>query len=167
MDKLLKGRTALITGCDTGIGRKICNVFVDEGAIEGEKYNWHETDYTTITDFIETASKLSGYDFTKAWSDFMLGNADRYYFNILADYIEETVFDITDKTKIMECIKKIKFENKGRLDILVNNAGYKKDGVIEMIDDENLKKMIDVNVIGTVHMVQCALRLMKKNKYGG
>ena len=69
----------------------------DRFRIEGEKYNWHETDYATITDFIETASKLSGYDFTKAWSDFMLGNADRYYFNILADYIEETVFDITDK----------------------------------------------------------------------
>ena len=64
-------------------------------------------------------------------------------------------FDITDKQSIMACIKKIKKEY-NRLDILVNNAGVK-------IDDSSAERMFAINVIGTIHMTQGALKLMKKN----
>ncbi len=77
------------------------------------------------------------------------------------------VFDITDKSAVMDHIKKIKMEQGGRLDVLVNNAGVKFDGVIEMIDDNKLEKMLSVNIVGTIYMVQSALRLMKRNPNGG
>lgn len=81
--------------------------------------------------------------------------------------VTPVIFDITDKKNILECIKKIKNEQGGRLDILINNAGWKKDGLVEMIDDFSIQKMLDVNIIGAIHLTQAVLRLMKKNPNGG
>ncbi len=33
MDKLLRNKITLITGCDQGIGRSICHLFADQGAV--------------------------------------------------------------------------------------------------------------------------------------
>ena len=49
----------------------------------------------------------------------------------------------------------------------MNNAGFKKDGLVEMIDDNSIDKMFAVNVVGLIHMTQGALRLMKRNPNGG
>jgi len=138
MEKLLQGKVALITGCDQGIGLSICKLFVEQGAIV----------YANVLK--ETSVELLKKE---------CGNSD-------CDIIP-ICFDVTDKKMIMGCIKKIKDEQNGRLDVLVNNAGVKKDGLIEMIDDVNLSKMLDVNIVGVIHMVQAALRLMKKNMFGG
>lgn len=135
MDILLKGKVALISGCDQGIGLCICKEFVKEGA----------TVYANIL---------------KEESEIILKETCK-------DFLGEVIpvcFDITEKAKVFDCIKKIKKEQNGKLDILVNNAGYKKDGLVEMIDDDSLYKMFDVNVYGVIHMTQAALRLMKRNK---
>ena len=138
MDKLLQNKVALVTGCDQGIGRSICSLFADQGAVV----------YANILK--EQSSKM-----LKEQCDTFDGK------------VIPVVFDITDKPSIMHCIKKIKTEQEGRLDILVNNAGVKFDGVIEMIDDNKIEKMLSVNIVGVIHMVQGALRLMKRNPDGG
>ena len=138
MKPLLQGKIALITGCDSGIGRQICKLFVKEGAIC----------YANILDSQSAGEVL----------DECKGNLGQ---------VIPIPFDITDKVKIAECIKKIKNEQMGKLDILVNNAGWKKDTVIEMADDNSIHKMMEVNVIGLIHMTQLALKLMKKNNNGG
>lgn len=137
MNPLLLGKIALITGCDSGIGRQICRLFVKEGAI-------------CYANVLEIQSVESLCDECKDG----LGQ------------VIPVQFDITDKVKIAECIKKIKNEQMGKLDILVNNAGWKKDTVIEMMDDNSIHKMVEVNIVGAIHMTQLALRLMKKNDSG-
>lgn len=138
MDKLLRGKVALVTGCDQGIGKSICCLFADHGA----------TVYANILKE-ESAENL------------MLKC------ETLDGTVIPLVFDITDKSMIMESIKRIKKEQSGKLDILVNNAGVKYDGVVEMIDDNKIDTMFSVNVVGVIHMVQGALRLMKRNPDGG
>ncbi len=137
MDKLLKEKVALVTGCDTGIGKSICKLFVEQGATVYANMLEHNS----ASVLKEECSNLEG-------------------------TVIPVVYDITDKSLIIENIKAIKKDQKGRLDILVNNAGVKWDGIIEMIDDSKMEKMFSVNVIGTIHMVQGALRLMKRNPRG-
>lgn len=138
MEKLLHKKVALVTGCDSGIGRSICKIFADHGA----------TVYANVLRE-ESAREI------------------RSECKALEGTVFPVVFDITDKSLIMDQIKKIKKEQNGRLDILVNNAGVKWDGVVEMIDDNKIDKMFLVNVIGTIHMVQGALKLLKRNPEGG
>ena len=133
MDDLLKKKIAIITGCDSGIGRQICKLFAEEGA----------TVYANIL------KPESAQGIARECSG-LKGRAI------------PVAFDITDKEKMMDCMKQIRKEE-GRIDILVNNAGWKKDGVLEMIDDASIQKMLDVNVTGAIHMTQAVLRLMKKN----
>ena len=137
MDKLLKKKVALVTGCDTGIGKSVCKLFVEQGA----------TVYANIL-------KQNSVEALKEECSDLEGT------------VIPVVYDISDKTLIRENIKTIKKNHNGRLDILVNNAGVKWDGVLEMMDDSKIEKMISVNIIGTIHMVQVALRLMKHNPAG-
>ncbi|MBQ9765486.1 MAG: SDR family oxidoreductase [Lachnospiraceae bacterium] len=138
MDILLKGKVAFVTGCDQGIGYSICETFVKSGAII----------YANVLN--------------KASED-KLKNLNQAHYE---GQVIPVCFDVTDKIAVYECIKKIKKEQDGVLDIIVNNAGVKKDGVIEMIDDASISKMFDVNVIAAVHVVQAAIRLLKKRSCG-
>lgn len=139
MDQLLKGKVALVSGCDRGIGFYICKAFVGEGAIV----------YANILNKQSAAALL---DLNK---DMHTGVVIPVCFNIL------------DKKAIMDCIKQIKREQNGQLDILVNNAGVKHDGLVEMIDDDSISHMLNVNVVAAIHMTQEALRLLKRNPNGG
>ena len=138
MEKLIKDKVALVTGCDQGIGLQICRLFVEQGA----------TVYANILR-AESANHL------------------KEICERLSGRVVPMAFDITDKSRIMDCIRQIKREQSGKLDILVNNAGAKTDGVIEMINDDSIEKMFAVNVTAAIHMTQAALRLMKKNPEGG
>lgn len=138
MEKLLHKKVALVTGCDSGIGRSVCKLFADHGAIVYANILREET----AQEIISECKDLEGKVFP-------------------------AVFDITDKSLIMDQVKRIKKEQNGKLDILVNNAGVKWDGVVEMIDDNKINKMFSVNVVGTIHMVQGALKLLKRNPDGG
>ena len=137
MNKLLQNKVALVTGCDRGIGRSICTIFADQGA-------------TVYANVLKEES-----------TDILIRQCEH-----LDGHVVPMVFDITDKASIMEKMKYIK-KNEGRLDIPVNNAGVKFDGIVEMVDDAKIDKMFSVNVIGLIHMVQGALRLMKSNPDGG
>lgn len=137
MDLLLRGKVALVSGCDQGIGLAICNRLFEQGSIV----------YANILRE-ESAERIARVDETTGAR------------------IEPVCFDITQKEAIMDCVKRIKKES-GKLDILVNNAGFKKDGLIEMIDDDNMQKMFAVNVFGLIHLTQGALKLMKRNPDGG
>ena len=138
MKQILDNKVAIVTGCDQGIGLQICKTFAAAGA----------TVYPT--GLKETSCEK------------VLNECER-----LPGKVIPVCFDITDKNAILECVKQIKKEQNGKLDILVNNAGFKKDGLVEMIDDNSIDKMFAVNVVGLIHMTQGALRLMKRNPNGG
>lgn len=50
-----------------------------------------------------------------------------------------------------------------KVDILVSCAGFGIYGAIELIDNAKVQKEYDVNVMGTINAIQCALPLMREN----
>ena len=73
--------------------------------------------------------------------------------------------DICDFTAVKALILQIKKEQ-GRLDVLVNNAGLISYELMSMIDFDRFRKMMDVNVIALVNLMQLAARVMQRQKSG-
>ena len=74
-------------------------------------------------------------------------------------------FDISDHNKIEEFIENVSSQLTG-LDILINNAGINKDNLSLRMNEEEWKKVIDVNLGSTFLMCKYAIKKMLKNKYG-
>ena len=72
----------------------------------------------------------------------------------------------TDVTDAGECQDLIDFclEQEGRLDILVNNAGISIVENFENCRPEVCRKLIDVNLMGAVHMTHAALSALKESR---
>lgn len=75
-------------------------------------------------------------------------------------------YDITSESEVKEAILSIKKET-GHIDGLVNNAGIEFNEIIGMIDPDNMHKMFEVNVYGTINMLQLVSRVMSCQETGG
>ncbi|ADU14123.1 oxidoreductase [Asticcacaulis excentricus] len=54
----------------------------------------------------------------------------------------------------------------GGIDVLVNNAGYGLIGAIEEASPDEIRKVFDVNVFGTIHVLQAVLPYMRGRRSG-
>ncbi len=54
----------------------------------------------------------------------------------------------------------------GKIDVLVNNAGISVTGLFDMISDEDVRRLFDVNVFGTLNCSRKVLPHMLRRKYG-
>jgi len=125
----LKGKVALITGADSGIGRSVAIAFCKEGANVAIVYN-------TNTDDAEDTKKL----------------CEKYGGHCLIIQA-----DVRKKEDCNESVKKTLDEYRG-LNILVNNAAYQhseKDFL--SITEEDLRRTFETNIFGYFFMAQAAL----------
>jgi len=130
----LKGRKALITGGDSGIGRAVAIAFAREGAdvvinyLPAEEVDAQET----IRTCLEAGVKVEGYPGDISSEDFC-------------------------KSLIVQAVKVL-----GSIDILVNNAG-KQVYVpsIENLSTEQLEKTFQTNIFAMFWLVKYALPHMK------
>jgi NAD(P)-dependent dehydrogenase (short-subunit alcohol dehydrogenase family) len=69
--------------------------------------------------------------------------------------------DVTDRKQVRSAIEE---SNRalGAIDILVNSAGILLPAKFEEMDPEDLEKMLEVNLLGTVHTMQAVLPIMRK-----
>jgi NAD(P)-dependent dehydrogenase (short-subunit alcohol dehydrogenase family) len=132
----LKGRVALITGGDSGIGRAVAVAFAKEGADCAIVYlNEHE-------DAKETQRLVK-----KHGRKCVLIPGDIGYESICRDAVERTVKEL------------------GRLDCLVNNAAEQHPQEnFEDIDREQLERTFQTNVFGMFFMTKAALKHLEKQK---
>lgn len=135
--KILKNKTALITGGARGVGRSITEKFLGEGAKVLICSRNEEELKQTVKELDPSGRRLF---FTKC-----------------------DVSSFEDCQKLFELTKN-KFKS---LDILVNNAGiYGPIGLVETNDPKEWAKTLEINLLGTVNCTMLALKIMKKQESG-
>lgn len=138
MSELLKDKVCIVTGAGRGIGQAIAELFADNGAVV------YANDLREgCMDEWEAACK-----------------------NRFSGCVRPIYFDITDEVQVKENVMKIKKEC-GHIDVLVNNAGIEFNELIGMISVKNMDLMFQVNVFGTINMLQMVSRVMGRQPNGG
>ena len=133
---LLSGKTALITGASSGIGKETALTFARNGA-----------NLILISRNEEKLKKLS---------------KDLEKFNVLVDYY---AIDITNAELLKNLFSQLK-KSKVIIDIVINNAGIMEDSVLQMVKTESIKRTFDTNVFALIDVSKRASRLMIRNKKG-
>jgi 3-oxoacyl-[acyl-carrier protein] reductase len=133
----LKDRVAIVTGGARGIGKKISQAFLEEGA----------------SVYIFDVNQEEG---ARTVGEFQLAYDNKVNFFKV---------DITDEKGVEQSIKKI-IEAEGRIDILVNNAGITRDNLILRMSLEDWKKVIDINLTGAFICSKHTVKYMVRNRSG-
>ncbi len=130
----LKGKTALITGGDSGIGRAVAIAFAKEGANVAIAYLSEQED----TDADKTVKLIEGYG----------GKALKIRIDISEEeHCEQLVDEVVEKF--------------GGLNILVNNAGKQfPQNDISKITADQLRETFDTNFFGLFYLTKAALSQM-------
>ncbi len=73
--------------------------------------------------------------------------------------------DVTDRSQAEEAVQAAE-DHYGRIDVLVNNAGIGYFAAVEESDEEEVRKMFEVNVFGLSRMIHVVLPGMRKRRNG-
>src|SRR5438552_4050478 len=71
--------------------------------------------------------------------------------------------DVSDAAFARELVSSVRKEH-GRLDVLVNNAGILRQGLIGMTSGEQMRELLDVNVLAVMVLTQYAVRAMDRER---
>jgi rhamnose utilization protein RhaD (predicted bifunctional aldolase and dehydrogenase)/NAD(P)-dependent dehydrogenase (short-subunit alcohol dehydrogenase family) len=80
--------------------------------------------------------------------------------------VEHLVFDVTDYPSVEKAFDEIS-GRAGGIDILVPNAGIAHVAKIEDLDPGKFRQVIDVNLMGTFHMLKASVPIFKRQQTGG
>lgn len=135
--ELLKNKKALVTGSSRGIGRKIAEVFLANGAEV----------WGLCTKPSAAKSELEA---------FAAENGTKFH---------EICADASNHAQLAEVVKSALAEA-GGFDVLVNNAGITKDGLSFRMKMEDWQKVIDINLTGVFVASQIVSSDMIRKKTG-
>ncbi|MBR5307657.1 MAG: SDR family oxidoreductase [Clostridia bacterium] len=131
------GQSAFITGASVGIGRAVALLLAQRGA------------QVSLCDINYEKLELVKKEIEEYTKDVLIFKCD-----------------VSDEECVNDCIKKTE-EAFGKVDILVNNAALWRfwSPFVETPTDE-WKKLLDVNIMGTVYPTKAVLPGMLERKYG-
>lgn len=135
---ILKGKTAVITGCLQGIGRSTMDLFAQHGAN------------------IFACCQYRSEEFTNN----IKGSAEANNVEITPIY-----FDLMDNVSIKNAARDIQKEKKP-IDVLVNIAGITQDALFHMITPEQMKTVFQVNLFSQILFSQYITKLMLRSGSG-
>ncbi len=132
--KSLEGKTAIITGGASGIGRETTLTFIKEGA---RVIIWDINEANA-----EETQKMAG---------------------DLKSAVEFMHVDTTDYAVVEAAANEV-MEKHGKIDILINNAGITSDSTLKKMEPAQWQKVIDVNLTGVFNCGKAvSLKMMEKN----
>ena len=134
---MLKGKKALVTGSSRGIGRKIVETYLANGA--------------------EVWGLCSKPSAAKAELEAMAAEKGTAFHEICAN--------VGDAEQLSEVVKAALAEA-GNFDILVNNAGITRDGLSFRMKMEDWQNVLNVNLTGTFVITQIVSNAMLKARSG-
>jgi NAD(P)-dependent dehydrogenase (short-subunit alcohol dehydrogenase family) len=74
--------------------------------------------------------------------------------------------DVTDPASVQSCFRRALTRFR-KLDVVVNNAGVLIPSPVPTLDPADLQRMLDVNLFGALHVMQAAVRQMRRQPQGG
>ena len=80
--------------------------------------------------------------------------------------VEKVVFDVTDYPSVEKAFQEISCLA-GGIDVVVPNAGIAHVAKIEELDSKKFRQVIDVNLIGTFHLLKASVPIFKRQGTGG
>ena len=135
---LLQNKTAVVTGCNRGIGKKILEVFSANGA----------TTFACVRNITEEF-KTSLIEIKKKFNNQVIP-------------IE---FDLNDESQIKEAASNILSSNSS-IDFLVNNAAIIHTALLQMTSIKKLKELFEADFFSQTLFTQYILKSMIKKKSG-
>lgn len=132
----LKGKTALVTGASSGLGRDAAIAYAKEGAnviLLARR----------VDKIIEIASEIES----------------------LGVKSLAIKCDVTNEEEVKSAIENV-MNKFSRIDILLNNAGIAVRGGVDTISEEDWNKSMDTNVKGVYLVSKYVIPIMKNQNYG-
>ncbi len=131
------GKKAVVTGATRGIGRAITLALLEQGATVIGLFSGNQEAAAVLQDECQEAG-----------ARLQLHKCD------VSSYLEvQTLFQKVE-------------EQFDTLDILVSNAGIRRDGMLALMQEEDWRRVIDVNLTGGFNTSKFAVNLMLKQRYG-
>lgn len=138
MVNLLKSKTAVITGANRGIGKKI----VEEFALNQ-------------SNILACARKRD-----ESFENFIFEVSEKFNVEIKPVY-----FDFENRQEMINQTKDIILKE-DKIDILINNASSIETSLFEMTKISNMKKIFDINYFNQVEFTQLIVKKLKKSSSG-
>lgn len=133
----IAGKHVLITGAASGIGRALAKLVAERGG------------------------KLVVTDRDAAGLDSLAKDLERSGALLLA-----RAFDVTDLEAVRAFAREV-HDAHGSVDVLVNNAGIAIWGRVEDMPHEDWRKVVEVNLMGPIHFIECFVPKMIEAGRGG
>ena len=135
---MLKGKIAVITGANRGIGLATVKAFAKNRACVWACARTQTEEFENELKMIEEEN---------------------------GTVVRPLYFDVTDKEAVKNAIKTAGNESK-TIDILVNNAGVSVETLFNMTSMDTMRSTMEVNFLSQIGLVQAVSRYMMKNKKG-
>ena len=133
----LDGKVAFVTGASRGIGRAIAETLARQGAITVAAYASQQGAAEELVGSLRAAGSQA----------------------------EAVQLDVTDTSRVDAVIGEV-VKRHGKLDILVANAGVSIDGLLLRLKDEDLERMLAVNLRGALACARAAIKSMVRARAG-
>lgn len=82
-----------------------------------------------------------------------------------SDYFKTIATDITDNAQVQRAIAEV-LKTESRIDVLINNAGMGMVGAVEDSTQEEILKLFNLNLVGSVQTMRAVLPKMREQKFG-
>jgi 3-oxoacyl-[acyl-carrier protein] reductase len=133
----LNGKVALVTGGSRGIGRACCEALAEHGA-------------TVIVNYVKGEAQA------REVADAIVAKGGK---------AEIAGFDVADGKAAEAAIEEIA-KRHGRLDVLIANAGIAIDGLLLRLKEEDVDRLFQINVKGSLACAKAATKIMMRAKTG-
>jgi len=137
MDSGLAGKAVIVTGGSRGIGRAIVELFSAEGA--DVTFLFREN--TAAAAEVIAAGRAAGRQIT-------------------AEQV-----DVRDPQGCAAAVERVA-ERGGRIDVLVNNAGLVRDNLLGLLEDDDVRAVLDTNIGGIFNVTRAVVPHMIAHRAG-
>ncbi|MFJ3659768.1 SDR family oxidoreductase [Streptomyces sp. NPDC090119] len=81
------------------------------------------------------------------------------------DRLRAARLDVTDSAQVAQVVTDA-FADLGEIDVVVNNAGYGVFASVEEATEEQIRRVIDTNLLGSIHVIRAALPHLRAQGHG-